>query len=78
MIYGQATLILHAGDGFLIPPGTPHNALDVGPETGIMLSTYFVDTDQPLTTLVDAPLLGCDADQMPEGPVQRTPISSPS
>jgi hypothetical protein len=31
-------------------PGEPHNALDVGPETGQMLSTYIVENDQPLST----------------------------
>ena len=50
-IEGAPTLTLHAGDGFLIPPGTPHNALDVGPGTGRMLSTYVVDGLQPLATL---------------------------
>ena len=49
------TLILRAGNGFLISPGAPHNALDLGPEAGIMLSTYFVKAGQPLTTLVDEP-----------------------
>src|SRR3954462_2312736 len=48
MIKGQPTLTLHAGEGFLIPPSTPHNALDVGPETGQMLSTYIVEAGQPL------------------------------
>ena len=43
-------LILHAGDSFLIPSRTPHNALDVGPETGMMLSTYIVEVGQPLAT----------------------------
>ena len=37
-------------DPFLMPPRTPHNALDVGPETGQMLSTYIVETDQALAT----------------------------
>jgi len=50
MIQGQATLTLHAGDPFLIPPRTPHNALDVGPETGMMLSTYIVEVGLPLAT----------------------------
>ena len=50
MIQGQPTLTLHAGDPFLIPPRTPHNALDVGPETGQMLSTYIVEVGQPLAT----------------------------
>ena len=50
VIKGRPTLTLHAGDPFLIPPGTPHNALDVGPETGRMLSTYIVEIGQPLAT----------------------------
>jgi quercetin dioxygenase-like cupin family protein len=53
MIQGQEMLVLPAGDGFLIPPRTPHNALDVGPETGLMLSTYLVEVGQPLATFVD-------------------------
>ena len=53
MIKDQPTLELNTGDPFLIPPGTPHNALDVGPEVGHMLSTYIVDPDQPLATFVD-------------------------
>ena len=55
MIDGRATLTLKAGDGFLIPPHTPHNALDVGPGTGRMLSTYLVEAGQPVATLVDHP-----------------------
>jgi quercetin dioxygenase-like cupin family protein len=47
-IRGQPTLILRAGDPFLMPPRTPHNALDIGPETGRMLSTYIVEVGQPL------------------------------
>jgi quercetin dioxygenase-like cupin family protein len=49
-IEGQRTLTLHAGEGFLIPPRTPHNALDLGPDTGRMLSTYIVEIGQPLAT----------------------------
>jgi quercetin dioxygenase-like cupin family protein len=55
MIEGQPTLTLHAGDPFLMPPGTPHNALDLGPETGHMLSTYIVEVGKPLATFVDGP-----------------------
>jgi quercetin dioxygenase-like cupin family protein len=47
-IKGKPTLTLHAGDPFLMPPRTPHNALDLGPETGQMLSTYIVEVGQPL------------------------------
>ncbi len=55
MILGQPTLILHKGDGFLMTPGLAHNALDVGPDTGMMLSTYIVEAGQPLATFVDGP-----------------------
>ncbi|WP_394771128.1 cupin domain-containing protein [Lacisediminihabitans sp.] len=51
-IQGEATLLLRQGDPFLMPPGTPHNALDVGPGTGMMLSTYIVDAAEPLASFV--------------------------
>ena len=54
-VQGRATLTLRAGDGFLIPPGTPHNARDLGPGTGHMLSTYIVETGQPLASLTGEP-----------------------
>jgi quercetin dioxygenase-like cupin family protein len=54
-IQGRDTIILRAGDSFLIPPRTPHNARDIGPESGVMLSVYIVETGQPLASLVDAP-----------------------
>jgi quercetin dioxygenase-like cupin family protein len=47
-IKDQPTLTLRAGDPFLMPPRTPHNALDLGPETGQMLSTYIVEVGQPI------------------------------
>ena len=56
MVQGRANAVLHAGDGFLIPPRTPHNARDLGPETGRMLSTYIVETDQAVATFVDPPV----------------------
>jgi quercetin dioxygenase-like cupin family protein len=49
-IADRPALTLHAGDGFLIPPGTPHNATDLGPGTGRMLSTYIVEPGKPLAT----------------------------
>ena len=48
---GRPTRILSAGDGFLIPPRTPHNARDLGPGTGRMLSTYLVEIGEPLASL---------------------------
>ena len=53
MIEGRSPLMLPAGSPFLIPPGVPHNALDLGPETGRMLSTYIVEVDQPLSTFTE-------------------------
>jgi quercetin dioxygenase-like cupin family protein len=52
-IKDQPTLTLLAGHGFLIPPRVPHNARDLGPETGMMLSTYIVEVDEPLATLIE-------------------------
>ena len=51
-VEGRPTVTLHAGQGFLIPPRTAHNARDLGPGTGQMLSTYLVEVGQPLATLV--------------------------
>jgi quercetin dioxygenase-like cupin family protein len=55
-VQGRATAVLNAGDGFLIPPNTPHNARDLGPETGRMLSSYIVESGRPLSTAVDQPV----------------------
>lgn len=52
-IQEKPTLTLHAGVPFLMPSRTPHNALDLGPDTGMMLSTYIVETDQPIATFTD-------------------------
>src|SRR3954447_3012397 len=52
-IHGRPTLTLQTGEGFLIPPRTPHNALDLGPDLGQMLSTYVVEIDEPLATFVE-------------------------
>jgi quercetin dioxygenase-like cupin family protein len=56
MVHGCATVVLRPGDGFLTPPRTPHNARDLGPETGRMLSTYIVETGPPLATFEDQPV----------------------
>jgi quercetin dioxygenase-like cupin family protein len=56
MVQGRATVVLQPGQGFLIPPCVPHNARDLGPETGKMLSTYIVETGQPIATFVEPPV----------------------
>ena len=55
-VQGRPTVVLQPGQGFLIPPRVPHNAHDLGPETGRMLSTYIVETGQPIATFVDPPV----------------------
>jgi quercetin dioxygenase-like cupin family protein len=52
-IRGRPLVTLHAGDPFLIPPRTPHNAVDLGPDTGHMLSTYIVEIGEPLATFTE-------------------------
>lgn len=47
---GRPTRILRAGDGFLIPPRVAHNATDLGPDAGQMLSTYIVAIGEPIAT----------------------------
>jgi quercetin dioxygenase-like cupin family protein len=54
-IAGRSPLTLNAGDGFLIPPRTAHNATDLGPDVGRMLSTYLVAIGEPLATFVSSP-----------------------
>jgi quercetin dioxygenase-like cupin family protein len=54
-IADHPTLVLRAGDPFLVPPGVPHNATDLGPGPGRMLSTYLVETGRPIATFVDGP-----------------------
>ena len=65
MIRGESTLTLRTGDGFLIAPRTPHNALDLGPDTGHMLSTYIVEVGEPLATFVEAPPDATEDDDTP-------------
>lgn len=51
-IRGGETMTLREGSGFLIPPRTPHNARDIGPGTGRMLSVYIVDPTEPVSTVL--------------------------
>ena len=52
-VEGRPPVVLRTGEGFLIPPRTPHNARDLGPDTGRMLSTYIVAADEPLSTFTE-------------------------
>jgi quercetin dioxygenase-like cupin family protein len=46
---GQGTLKLGAGDGFQVPTGVPHGALN-GPARTIVISTYVVEKGKPLAS----------------------------
>ena len=50
-ILDRPTLTLEAGNGFCIPPRTPHNATDLGPGTGVMLSTYLVEVGESISSV---------------------------
>jgi quercetin dioxygenase-like cupin family protein len=52
---GGTLLTLRAGDGFRVPPGVAHNARNIGPGPGRMLSTYLVTAWEPLSTPVAEP-----------------------
>ena len=47
---GKAAVTLRAGQTFLIPPGTVHNATNSGSGTARVLATYLVEKGKPLAT----------------------------
>ena len=52
---GKPTRALSAGEAFLIPAGTVHNALNTSPATVRVLVSYVAPKGQPLTAAVGAP-----------------------
>ena len=52
---GKPTMALSAGEAFLIPAGTVHNAVNTSPATVRVLVTYVAPKGQTLTTAVGAP-----------------------
>jgi len=49
-IQGQPTRMLKAGDGFQIPPETPHAGGKAGTAKSVILITYVVQKGKPLAT----------------------------
>ena len=47
---GKPNATLHAGEAFLIPAGTVHNATNSGPGTAKLVVTYIVEKGKPLAT----------------------------
>jgi len=50
---GKPAITLKAGQTFLIPAGTIHNATNNGSGTARILATYIVEKGKPLTTPVE-------------------------
>ena len=76
-VRGRPTRVLRAGEGFLVPPGTPHDARDLGPGTGRMLSTYLVEVSAPLVTLVGRPGPGqAESGQAEPEPAEPDPAAA--
>ena len=48
-VKGQPDRILKAGDGFQIPPETPHSVRN-GPEKSRIVATFVVEKDKPLAS----------------------------
>jgi quercetin dioxygenase-like cupin family protein len=48
---GKPAVTLNAGQTFLIPAGTIHNATNTGSGSARILATYIVEKGKPLTTL---------------------------
>ena len=49
-IQGQATLTLRPGDGFVVPPETPHAGGKNGDKKTKLASTYIVEKGKPLAS----------------------------
>ena len=54
---GQPTRVLHPGDSFMVPRGTPHNGANLGKVPAKLVITYVTDKDAPLRTPVPAPVV---------------------
>jgi len=50
---GQAPKLVKAGDAFMVPANTIHDALNTGSTKGKILATYFVEKGQPVATFVN-------------------------
>ena len=51
-IDGKPARTLKTGEGFIIPPGTVHNARNTGTGTARVLATYIVEKGKPVATPV--------------------------
>ena len=49
-VEGRPTVSLKAGDGFQVPPNTPHAGVKNGPKMTKVVSTYVVEKGKPLAS----------------------------
>jgi mannose-6-phosphate isomerase-like protein (cupin superfamily) len=49
-VRGEPPVSLSAGDSFSVPPRTVHSVENTGPGALTMLSTYVVETGQPIAS----------------------------
>jgi quercetin dioxygenase-like cupin family protein len=49
-VEGRQTVSLKPGDGFQIPPNTPHAGVENGPKMTKITSTYIVEKGKPLAS----------------------------
>ena len=55
MVAGQAPRKVVAGEGFIIPAGTPHNAKNEGTAPTKLVGVYVVEKGKPLASPASAP-----------------------
>ena len=55
MVAGQAPRKVAAGEGFIIPAGTPHNAKNDGATAVKLVGVYVVEKGKPLASPASAP-----------------------
>ena len=51
-VQGQATRIVKAGEGFVVPANTPHLGKNAGSGKAVVLATYVHEKGKPVTTMV--------------------------
>jgi len=52
-IDGQETRVVKAGEAFMVPANTIHDAFNIGTTKGKILATYFVEKGKPVATFVN-------------------------
>jgi quercetin dioxygenase-like cupin family protein len=51
-VQGKPAVVKKAGEGFIIPPGTVHNAKNTGSASAKVFATYIIEKGKPVATPV--------------------------